>query len=102
MKRLSTRAALWLLIGLATASWAVVGWEAASHHGTSLPALANAAMFTVMLLLWPFLTGWRVSGTKLERSVCCVECGTPQWNVGWATLFCLRCGSTRTPMPATY
>ena len=80
------------LLGLALAAWliAAAGWAAT---GTlSLMAVVTAAMFTALLLAWPFTQAKPEPGGQA-----CRQCGGP---VVASYRFCIQCGAYPKPKPA--
>jgi len=91
MGKLSPQAALGFLLLLALASWGIVVAELALTGGVSVFALANAAVFTVTLAVWPLLTGMRISPSGLAVHPC-MECGSPLLPIPRVS-FCIHCGA---------
>lgn len=91
---LTPRGAFLFLLALAVASWALVVLEVAILGGVSAFGVANAAVFTITLALWPILTGRKAQAG--EPVHLCRECGSPRQVPG--IRFCLRCGAY--PRPA--
>lgn len=94
--------ALPVLAVLAAAACAVVAWEWMHGQAISLVSALTAAMLLAMLVLWPFLFGARVVHGHMEHARRCVECHALRWPGEEALGFCLRCGSTRRPVPVGY
>lgn len=101
MKRLGFRESLGLLIVVTVAAWGIPVFEMAYYGSVSLVSLVTAAVLTVMLAVWPFLTGKRVQGGHIERALQCVECKSLTWPTEEALGFCMRCGSTKKAVPAS-
>ena len=93
-----------LLIVLTIASWWIPTFELFYYGNASVLSMATALMLTLMLGVWPFLTGKRVTktqqGVHVERAMMCVECKSLSWPAEQAMSFCLRCGSTKKAVPA--
>ena len=92
MAKVSPHAALAFLAVLAAVSWGVVIGELALTGAVSVFAVANAAVFTVTLVLWPFLSGTRVSSQGVRMPDSCRECGALALPVP-GIRFCLHCGA---------
>jgi hypothetical protein len=86
---------------LTIASWGVPAFELASYGSVSMLSLITAVMLTVMLGVWPFLTGRRLTQGRIEHAMMCVECRSLAWPAEQALGFCLRCGSTKKAVPMT-
>ena len=100
MKRLGSRESLGLLIVVTLAAWGIPVFELFYYGTVSLVSLATASMLTILLGLWPFLTGKRMHEGRIENARMCVECKSFVWPTEEALGFCLRCGSTRKFVPA--
>jgi hypothetical protein len=102
--RMGFRESFALLIVLTVASWGIPAFELAYYGSASVLSMVTALMLTTMLGVWPFLTGKRVAktpeGVHVERAMMCVECKSLSWPAEQAMTFCLRCGSTKTAVPA--
>ncbi|MFO1533464.1 MAG: hypothetical protein ABR562_07200 [Thermoplasmatota archaeon] len=92
MGKMSPQAALGFLMLLAVVSWGIVVGELVLTGTVSIFAIANAAVFTVTLALWPILTGTRVSGGTVQIPDSCRECGAMALAVP-GIRFCLHCGA---------
>ena len=92
MAKLSPHAALAFLAVLAAVSWGVVVGELALVGEVSVFAIANAAVFTVTLVLWPLISGTRVSSQGVRVPDTCRECGAMALPVP-GVRFCLHCGA---------
>lgn len=92
MARMSAQAALGLLMLLAFASWGIVVAELLLVGEVSVFAIANAAVFTVTLALWPILTGTRATTKGIRVPDPCRECGAMAFPVA-SIRFCLSCGA---------
>jgi hypothetical protein len=101
VKRLGFRESLGLLIVVTIAAWGIPVFEVLYYGSASLVAIATAGMLTLMLAVWPFLTGKRVQKGHIERALQCVECKSLTWPTETAMGFCMRCGSTKPPVPAS-
>lgn len=101
MKRLGFRESLGLLIVVTVAAWGIPVFEVLYYGSVSMLSLATAGMLTLMLAVWPFLTGKRLQDGHLESALMCVECKSFVWPAEQAMGFCLRCGSTRKAIPAS-
>lgn len=97
---LSSTSAVLILSGLTLCMWVLVAIEATITQISAL-TLVMAISFTVMLALWPFLTGVRVTANGPQQLVACRECRQfmpPSFNFG----FCMHCGAVArklTPVP---
>jgi len=100
MKRLGFRESLGLLIAVTIAAWGIPVFEWFYYGSVSMVSLATASMLTVMLAVWPFLTGKRLQNGHVESAMMCVECKSLAWPAEQAMGFCLRCGSTKKAVPA--
>ena len=89
---MSPQLALALLLGLTLLSWTIVAVELALVGTLSPFAIANAAVFTLTLALWPLLTGTRVNSRGIQAAQACMECGSLAFPVP-GIHFCLRCGA---------
>lgn len=101
MKRLGSRESLGLLIVVTVAAWGIPVFELFYYGSVSLVSLATASMLTILLGLWPFLSGKRLHEGQLQRALMCVECRAFTWPTEQAIGFCLRCGSTKKAIPAS-
>jgi len=84
--------ALLFLLVLTLLSWGIVVGELALTGTVSIFAIANAAVFTLTLALWPLITGTRVSTKSIRLPEACRECGTLAMSVP-GVKFCLSCGA---------
>lgn len=100
MKRLGFRESLGLLIAVTLAGWGIPLFEFVYYGSVSLVSVVTASMLTLMLALWPFLTGRRVQHGRVETAMMCVECRSFVWPTEQALGFCLRCGSTKKAVAA--
>jgi hypothetical protein len=93
-----------LLIVLTVASWGIPVFELFYYGSASILSMATALVLTLMLGVWPFLTGKRVTkaggAVQLERAMMCVDCKSLSWPAEQAMGFCIRCGSTKKAVPA--
>ena len=101
MKRLGFRESLGLLIVVTVAAWGIPVFEVFYYGSVSLVSVATASMLTLMLAIWPFLTGKRVQNGHIEHALQCVECKSLTWPTETALGFCMRCGSTKKAVPAS-
>lgn len=101
MSRFGFRESFALLIVLTVASWGIPAFELAYYGNASILSMATALMLTLMLGVWPFMTGKRVQNGQIERAKMCVDCKSLSWPAEQAMGFCIRCGSTKTPAPAS-
>lgn len=88
-----------VLVVIALSSWAIPTLEYLAYGEASPLSLATAAMFTVMLVLLPFLMGRRVRHGHAERAQMCRECHALRWPGDLQCGFCLHCGSVRAAVP---
>ena len=102
MKRLGSRESLGLLIVVTVAAWGIPVFEWAYYGSVSVVSLATASMLTLMLAVWPFMTGKRLQNGHVEHALQCVECKSITWPTEQALGFCMRCGSTKKAMPASF
>lgn len=100
MPRMGFRESFALLIVLTVASWGIPTFELLYYGSASILSMATALMLTLMLGVWPFLTGKRVQNGHLERAMMCVDCKSLSWPAEQAMGFCIRCGSTKKAVPA--
>ena len=103
-RRLTPQAAFGFLMVLTGLSWAIVVAELMLTGSVSVFGIANAAVFTLTLSLWPLVTGARVTAHGVRVPEACRECGTLALPVPGIS-FCLRCGAyprqaTRAPARA--
>lgn len=101
MKRMGFRESLGLLIVITVAAWGIPLFEVLYYGSASLLAVGTALLFTVLLAVWPFLTGKRLQDGQLVRALQCVECKSYVWPTEQAIGFCLRCGSTKQAVRAS-
>ncbi len=87
---------LLLLVLLNVAAWGVPVYEIAAFGQASVMSAVTAGMFSLMLLLWPFLNGRRLHGAHVERALVCRDCHALRWPGELDFGFCIHCGSTRT------
>ena len=101
MKRLGFRESLGLLIVVTVAAWGIPVFEVFYYGSVSLVSVATASMLTLMLAVWPFLTGKRVQNGHIEHALQCRECKSFVWPTEQTLGFCLRCGSTKKAVAAS-
>jgi hypothetical protein len=101
MARMGFRESLGLLIVVTVAAWGIPAFEMFYYGSVSVASVATALVLTAMLAVWPFMTGKRLQNGQLERAVQCVECKSLVWPAEQAMKFCMRCGSTKAPMPVS-
>lgn len=88
------------LVILAVAAWAIPAFELARYGMVSAISVVTAAMFTAMLVAFPFLNGRRVKSGHTERAVMCRDCHSLRWPTDLDVGFCIHCGSIRPAVPA--
>lgn len=88
------------LVCLAVASWAIPVFEYLRYGSVSVISVGTAAMFTAMLVTFPFLTGRRLKAGHTERASMCRDCHNLRWPTDMAVGFCIHCGSMRAAIPA--
>lgn len=96
MRTIGYRESLGLLIVVTVAAWGIPVFELLYYGSVSLLSMATALVLTLMLAVWPFMTGKRVHDGRVERaSLQCRECKSFVWPTEQTLGFCLRCGSTK-------
>ena len=100
MSRFGFRESFALLIVLTVAAWGIPTFELLYYGNASILSMATALMLTLMLGVWPFLTGKRVQNGRVERAMMRVDCKSLSWPAEQAMGFCIRCGSTKKATPA--
>lgn len=85
---------LWLVL-LTLLAWAVPIGELVVYGRVSVLSAVTAGMFSLMLVLWPWLTGRRVHGAHVERARMCRDCHALRWPGEFDFGFCIHCGSTK-------
>lgn len=101
MRRMGFRESLGLLIVVTLAAWGIPVFELLYYGSVSLVSMATALLLTLLLAIWPMMTGRRMHEGRLESALQCVECKSFVWPTEQAIGFCLRCGSTKKAVRAS-